>query len=365
MKTPRSLRVSILTVLALTILAPVGIGIGADGASAQPPVGNVPANALGSFVGYRWSGVPISLSAEWRVPSILQSSEGDASTWIGLQSSSGTFIQIGTTEDAFLGVHSVYAGFWSDDRVHFHPQRTFSSTVRPGDLMSASISDSERGWRMQIIDTRDHSSFIKTIPIVKADFDEAEWFQEDPTNESTDSPLPYPRLSQIRLTKLKLNGRVPTMGLGNQEWMSVPGQDFAPTSFRHGGYTVVPIQLDAVQVQWVTAIASYEVAAKRFDDQEATWRAHPLSSESASQQLQPFLVALNSYCELLASGSWPPVPPSDIAALVAAYGQDAAALVALAKAEPKPGSGVIAQLDRTRADLQTAKETAASAIGLP
>lgn len=365
MKTPRSLRVSILAFLVLTTLAPVGVGIGADAADAQTPVGTVPANALGSFVGYRWSGVPISLSAEWRVPSILQSSAGDASTWIGLQSSSGAFIQIGTTEDSPMGFHSVYAGFWSDDQVHFHPQRTFSSTVRPGDLMSASISDSEHGWRMQITDTRDHSRFVKTIPIVKADFNEAEWFQEDPTDELTDSPLPYPRLSRVRLTNLKLNGRVPAMALSNQEWMSVAGQDFAPTPLRNGSYMVVPVQLDPVQTQWVTARASYEAAAKKFDDEEATWRAHPPSSASAGEQLQPFLVALNSYCESLASQSWPRVPQSDIAALVAAYRQDAAALAALAKAEPKPGSAVISQLDRTRADLQTAKQGVAAAIGLP
>jgi peptidase A4-like protein len=361
----RSFRTSILVVVVLTLLSSVPIGVGADMAGSTTPAGNIPANALGAFVGYRWLGVPISLSAEWRVPRILSSSDGHASTWIGLQSSSGAFIQIGTTEDSYAGVPSVYAGFWSDDQVHFHPKQTFSSMVRPGDLMSATISDSERGWRMQIIDTRDHSSFVKTIAIVKADFSEAEWFQEDPTDEQTDSPLPYPRLSQVRLTKVKLNGRVPTMRLSNQVWMSVPGQDFAPTPLQSDSYTVVPVQLNPIQAQWVTAKASYDVAAKKFDDDEALWRTHPPSSASAGMQLQPFLVALNAYCALLASGSWPTVPAPDITALITAYRQDGTALMALANAEPRPGASVITHLARTRSNLETAAQSVTGAMGLP
>jgi hypothetical protein len=351
------------------VLAGLGPGIGADGAAAST-ANTVPASALGPFVGYRWFGAPHSISAQWRVPRILQSSEAHASTWIGLQGESGAFIQIGTTEDVWTGQKDLpngayYSGFWSDDEVGFRPQPTFPAHVRPGDLMTASIAETTGGWRVQLVDARNHLSLDRTISMGTTDVSEAEWHQEDPTDGATESPVPYPRLSPIRMTDLKVNGHPPQGGLDNQLWMSVPGQDFAPTGLKGDSFDVVPVHLNPAQVQWLSAYAPYGVAASKFDLEEAFWRSHPPPSSVARRELHPFLAALGAREQTLSSHSWPSVPQSDIDGLIAASRQDGAALTALANAEPKPGAKVIARLDQSRSDLRLAGQRVTDRMGLP
>jgi hypothetical protein len=249
--------------------------------------------------------------------------------------------------------------------VEFHPQQTFPHYGLPGDLISASISQTESGWSVQVVDTRNRMNFVRTMSIPAADFTEAEWFQEDPTNGETNSPFPYPHLSQIRWMDLKLNGASPSFSLANQRWMSVPGGDFAPTPLKDDSYEVIPVHLDSTQVRWVSVEAPCEVAAQKFDDAEDTWRAHPPSSVLAKVELQAFLTALNAYDRTLVTRSWPLVPSSDINELVAVYRQDAAALTALAKAEPKPSTTIVARLDQTRTTLGFASQLVSNQMGLP
>ena len=298
---PNSIRLSGRVVLFFVVLVGAAWMVGPQVAAPATPT--VPSNALGRFVGYTTIGRPHSISAEWRVPSISDSSEAHASTWIGLQSESGAFIQVGTLEDSFpgyiksvpLGIAEkipqriIYSGFWSGDAELFHPKSTFSEPVLPGDLIAASISKTKRCWRLQLVDTRDQARFVRTIKMVNAVLTEAEWIQEDPTNLATDGPLPYPHLSQVRLTKVKLNGRPPSIDLANESWMSVPGRDFAPTSLAGDGFQIVPVRLDAVQTRWVTARVRYEQAAYRFDIKQGTWRTHPPMSTTATADLRPFL----------------------------------------------------------------------------
>jgi hypothetical protein len=354
----------------IVVLVAIGIGVGTD-AAPTTLANSVPPSALGAFVGYRAFGTSHSISAEWRVPRILGSSEAHASTWIGLQNESGAFIQVGTTEDSFVGdregiPHGVsYAGFWSGDKVEFRPQPTLPQPVRAGDLMSASISETKSGWRVQLVDTRNEMHFVRTMRLGTTDLTEAEWFQEDPTDEVTNSPLPYPHLSQIRWTNLELNGDAPNFSLDNQEWMSVPGMDYAPTTLKGDSYRVIPVHLDSLQVRWAIAKVPYSPVAKTFDDEEATWREHPPSSRLAKAELRPFVAALHAYDQTLAHRSWPPVPRSDIHELIVAYSQDGAALAALANAEPKPSTSIIARLDETRINLRVATQRVLNQMGLP
>lgn len=341
------------------------------GVAAAATSNDVPANALGPFVGYSRPGITRSIGAEWRVPKILQSSESHASTWIGLQNESGAFIQVGTTEDVFtqrtagLKNGTYYAGFWSDDGVEFRPMPTFTQAVRPGDLMTASISKAKGGWRVVLVDRRTQASFARTLAIGAAVLTEAEWNQEDPTDIATDLPLPYPRLSRVRFSNLELNGYPPQVGLSDEVWMSVPGEDFAPTALKDDSYSVVPIHLNPVQIRWVTAEVPYHTVAAKFDDEEAEWREHPPTSESAKREIQPFLQALVAYENTLANGSWAMVPRPDLDRLIVAFSQDAAALTALADAEPKPSPGIINRLDQTRDNLRSARQGVTNRMGLP
>jgi hypothetical protein len=357
--------------LAVVVVTTVAIGVGTEALIRHNSANTVPASALGPFVGYRFFGTTHSISAKWRVPRILQTSEAHSSTWIGLQSESGAFIQVGTTEDSFVGRNDlarnedIYAGFWSGDKVSFHPQPTFQQSVHPGDLISASISETKSGWRVQVVDARDRAKYIRTLKIGGADLTEAEWFQEDPTNTATDSPLPYPQLSQIRWMDLKRNGSSPSFGLDNQEWMSVPGMDFAPTELKHDSYQVVPIHLNSIQARWVASKVPYMIVANKFDQAQEAWRTRPPTSLLAKSELQPFLEALHAYQQTLENRSWPLVPRSGINELVTALRQDAAALIALANAEPNPGRNSIARLDQSRTNLRIAEQRVANKMRLP
>jgi peptidase A4-like protein len=357
--------------LAVAVVTTVAIGVGTEAFVRYSPANNVPAIALGPFVGYRFFGTTHSISAKWRVPRILQTSEAQASTWIGLQNESGAFIQVGTTEDSFVGSNDlarnedIYAGFWSGDKVSFRPQPTFRQSVHPGDLISASIAETKSGWRVQIVDARDRTKYIRTLKIGATDLTEAEWFQEDPTNTATDSPLPYPQLSQIRLTDLKRNGSSPSFSLDNQEWMSVPGMDFAPTELKHDSYQVVPVHLNAIQARWVASKVSYMIVATKFDLAQDAWRTRPPTSFLARSELQPFLEVLHAYEQTLENRSWPLVPRSGINELVTALRHDAAALTALANAEPNPGGNRIARLDQSRTNLRIAEQRVTNKMGLP
>lgn len=88
--------------LTVVIITTITIGVGTEALVRHNSADNLPPSALGTFVGYRWFGTTHSISAKWRVPRILQTSEAHASTWIGLQNESGAFIQVGTTEDSFV-----------------------------------------------------------------------------------------------------------------------------------------------------------------------------------------------------------------------------------------------------------------------
>ncbi len=375
---PKSIRLSGRVALFLVVLLGATWVVGPQVAAPATPT--VPPNALGRFVGYNITGHPHSVSAEWRVPSISDSSEAHASTWIGLQSESGAFIQVGTLEDSFpgyvksapLGVAEkipqriVYSGFWSGDAELFHPKSTFSEPVLPGDLIAASISKMKHGgWRLQLVDSRDQARFVKTIKMDNAVLTEAEWIQEDPTNLATDGPLPYPHLSPVRWTKVMLNGRPPTLDLADEAWMSVPGRDFAPTSLAGDGFKVVPVRLNVVQTRWVTARDPYEQAAYTFDIKQGAWRTHPPTSTMATAELRPFLAALKANERVLSSQQWPSVPEPDINRLVAAYDQDGVALVALANAEPRPSESVVAQLDEARIILRSTEKRVANDLSLP
>jgi len=219
--------------------------------TSPPPRLVIPASALGTFAGYEWIGPVHTVSAEWRVPKITLLNSSDSSTWIGVESPSGAFVQIGTTEDSspqsdiLNGGLAVDQGFWSDDTVEFHPQLLddmsyLDQHVRAGDLVTASITRVLGGWQLRLHDERSALSFDQKIPMTTAAFDEVEWLQEDPTNSDTNEPLPYPNLGPVVFTHLSVNGFPPVLGFDNAVWMSVPNRDFSVTGLRNDSFEVVP-----------------------------------------------------------------------------------------------------------------------------
>lgn len=338
--------------------------------SSAAPTSGLPGDTLGSFAGYGVVATPVSVSAAWRVPRIEGSAARSASTWIGVQSSAGAFVQVGTLEDCSVdpwnsAPSTQYTAFWSDDDVRFHAQSLGAVTVRAGDLVQASLVQVPKGWRLTIRNARTGRATSLTVPYRTRGFDEAEWFQEDPTDERTNSPVPYPALSAVRFTDVRLNGHAPRLSLGDEGWMSARGQAWAPTPLREDAFTIERRTLSPEQLRWVSALAPLRVAANEFDNLESTWRAHPPTAATARDELRPLELAYATTQRTMTAMSWPLIGRTGLDRLFAAHGQDIDALRVVAAAEPRPTPRDLARLASARVTLFAVEQSVDSRIGLP
>jgi Peptidase A4 family len=179
------------------------------------------------FGGYRWWGADVTqISAQWRVPTITESSAaGSASTWIGAQNSNGgaPFIQLGTVENLFAAMGPNYEAFWSDTAVGFHPKPLIP--VEPGDLVSAQMVDGAKGWTLTIRDLTRSMAQTITIPYgIGGHFTQGEWLQEDPTmGDVVARDLPYPSITDTQFSSLLLNNAPPKLTLKNAQVLMADG----------------------------------------------------------------------------------------------------------------------------------------------
>ncbi len=231
----------------------------ASGAKASPTF--FPPTAFG---GYRWSagwhGNVKQISAQWRVPKIQPSSKFEyASTWVGAQNPSGgpPFIQLGITENNFGQLGGEYRSFWSDTKVDFHPQ--VLSVVRPGDLVSADMTQVSDGWVLTFKDLTRHSTRTKNVPYgAGKTYSQAEWLQEDPApKDDTPTDLPYPTTSVVQIGHLLVNHSAPKLRLEN-----------AQVLIASNGITLVPsaVERDAFHFSAPTGTAkTYLEIARSLD----------------------------------------------------------------------------------------------------
>jgi len=249
------------------------------------------------FGGYRWFGSTSEISAAWRVPRIAYSSNvGHASTWIGVQPMGGgaPFIQLGTLEDdpALIGTDppSTYHVFWSDVAVGFHPQ--ILGIVHAGDAVSARMSAVSNGWRLTFIDGTSHLTLRKKVTygngVVPT---QAEWFQEDPsdTDENPPSELPYPDMSDVGFSSVKVNGGVPSLGLNNgQVLLSSTGHILVPGTFRGDEFALsAPTGLPK---QYLVIADREDQSSTNFDQSISDWSR--LSSQDRRSSVETEVVAL-------------------------------------------------------------------------
>ncbi len=173
-------------------------------------------------VGYLWSGDVTSVSASWMVPRLTKHEpRGIASTWIGAESP-GRFIQIGVNEgrdapntDADLRFlvaglkQPLLYGFWSDTAHSFHPVPL--PRVKAGDIVSVSLQLLDGRWYLKFSDPRRAVEVkLSTSDEATGPVDDAEWLQEDvKTTYGANRLLPYPTLSPVTFTELKVNGVTP------------------------------------------------------------------------------------------------------------------------------------------------------------
>ena len=135
-----------------------------------------------------WSGYALSgttgqynsITGSWTVPTV-QASKGPtySSSWIGIDGfNNSNLIQTGTEQDYYSG-SGHYSAWW--EILPAAETVIPSMTVKPGDLMTASIKNDGNGnWTITINDVTENESFT-TTQAYTGPGQSAEWIQEAPT----------------------------------------------------------------------------------------------------------------------------------------------------------------------------------------
>jgi hypothetical protein len=238
------------------------------------------------------------ISGQWAVPTITAgSSAGDASTWIGAEGSTGSFVQVGTIENQFQSPRRTqYFAFWSDTAKGYYPLRLIR--VNPGDTIVARMVKVRLGWKVAIDDvTSGTSGAAQTNYGRGSQFSTAQWFQENPVYSQFDHTS-YPSLSTVTIKNMKLDGAAPPLTYQDGETLSTENDTFlVPTRVRHDSFSLVPATGYALDFLQDVYIAD-ELNSEFF--------------ESATQGIEPGNPATNQYLagvdfelSLLQADAWP------------------------------------------------------------
>jgi len=133
-----------------------------------------------------WSGYAVTgtaftaVTGSWSVQSVSATKKASySSQWIGIDGfNNSSLIQTGTESDYVQGA-ARYAAWW--EILPAAETVIPSLQVRPGDVMSASVSNSGNGkWTITITDTTTRGSFT-TVQSYSGPQTSAEWIEEAPT----------------------------------------------------------------------------------------------------------------------------------------------------------------------------------------
>jgi hypothetical protein len=292
-------------------------------AGRPPAIGFGPVTGFG---GYRVEESADQISAEWRVPSVVDTSPvGYSATWIGLQSGmpGGPFIQLGTysvqspgstTSSSGSGSSPSYGVFWSDTALKYEAM-TPVRLSRPGDLIAFDMTRGARGWKLNVHDVTVGWSRSIEVDYGGSDrFSQAEWVQEDPASgEATTTDVPYPLTSTVAFEDLEVDHRPPHLSYSRALVLSTTSHVFLVPSRPHDdGFALVPATGAAVQL--LTDVESFESAVARVnlaheeDLEDPTLAPLPTAREIT----QP----MSGLAHLLAGQDWPGPLRSDVHAYV-------------------------------------------------
>lgn len=168
-----------------TLLAPVAADAGAVMHKPRIPSRSQTASVNGwassNWSGYAQTGTGFtSITGTWKVPAVTKSKSATySSNWIGIDGfNNQSLIQTGTESDYYQG-RTHYAVWW--EILPAYETVIPSITVRPGDTVSASISQVSAGtWKIAITDVTNGQSF-STTKAYSGPQTSAEWIEEAPT----------------------------------------------------------------------------------------------------------------------------------------------------------------------------------------
>jgi hypothetical protein len=297
----------------VTVGIALGLGLAACGRG-SPSAGAL--SSFGHMAGYVWSGPVTAVAGSWSVPRMSGAGEAHASTWIGAQapglSLRPPFIQVGTVEDRAFA-HPVYRAFWTDTRHGFHPQILF--TVGPGDAVSTALGRTAGRWRVDIVDTTSgRRASFSTREEGTADFNLAEWLQEDPS-QTPGRAMRYPELSALHMRAVAINGAAPRYGDVFAQWMSLPGRELAPTPLRGGAFAITRGVLTPAGRRYLALARPQSAGVRRVDVEEARW-----TTRTPAREIEGVSAAAAAserrYADALARAAWPAAAQGPIGSLV-------------------------------------------------
>jgi hypothetical protein len=277
---------------------------GSGGASRPKAIG---APAYG-FAGYTDRATVTQISARWRVPYVdAKNNIGDASTWIAAQSIDGHFIQLGTTEDAGFASAPTFQIFWSDPVVHFHPQPL--GIVAAGDLISYSMTKTSAGWTLRFDDRTTSKHHQLTVDYGQtASFNEGQWIQEDPTLSNFNVHLPYPSMSLVTFSHLRLNDQVPKLSYQYAQVMSTSnGVYLIPSKVEDDHFTFHHAQ--GATLQYLRDALPLNATLYPFD------RAADDNVTPSAFTKRQLLYAIGAFVSGLKIQHWPAATQRDIAGI--------------------------------------------------
>jgi hypothetical protein len=294
---------------------------------------------FGPFAGYLWGGDVRQVGAVVAVPTIDDLTRpGFAGTWIGAEGSSdprtqrAAFFQVGVNEvggaEFTLSGDSHYYAFWSSTALGFHPRRLFE--VQPGDPVQLSIRVAHN--RLVLYARDRHTGVHRTVHVAldAADvFNVAVWHQEDVTDGRTGTPFPYPALSRVRFSALRVDGRKPRVDELTLSWMSTASAIYGPAPSGSDGFSVGQIHPSHAALEYERLAVPQDLASYLFDAQLLSWSSSTSSSKiRAGCRRYAHVLAVN--ISQLQRYRWPASARDDIERLIRSSREQIALLRRLA-----------------------------------
>ena len=190
----------------------VSAGVGQSGAQAASRISSGPLVSVrpggnttvgsGNWSGYATIRGPFtSVSASWVQPTVKCGSRTTyASFWVGLDGYRSTTVEQTGTLAACSGGHATYLAW-----VEFFPAppHYFSTTVKPGDALQASVTESAGRYTTRLHDATQHWTVKAGKTLTSAKHSSAEVIAEAPSSGTT--VLPLANFGTVRFTGARAN----------------------------------------------------------------------------------------------------------------------------------------------------------------
>jgi hypothetical protein len=321
----------------------------------------LPAPGVGSFGGYAMRADVASVGASWNVPRLLSLTRpGDAGTWIGAQGPN-RFVQVGTQEELIpRRGHPVafYDAWWADTVSHFLARHLF--VVRPRDRIDAYLAHDRGRWLVWIRDaTSGRAARFLTREEGLGSFDSAEWVQER-------SPrAPYPRLSSVTFTRLRLNGSAPKSSRLLASWLSTGNGMLGPTPFPADAFTLTAKAVTREGAQYLRFARPADVAGAQLSEAVRRWGGGSEVWPVVRADDQAYASTLEWFGRALASARWASAVEPLIREVIQTSSDYARRLRSLPAVEPRSRERFVAGWTRDAEAADVIAQRARGALGLP